>query len=208
MTMLKPKGILVWDFDGVLFETERYRSDNRKAYVEYGIPEQIILDTLADMNRRKEYLSMSRFIRALRKKGISISDRVIHRINHDNLQRNTYYSPRTDALLHRMKKLGFIQMIVSMGSAPFQRKKMFVGCGVGFRNHFVKIIVTAKPKYFTILKISKKHSNVPIIFIDDTKENLDLVKRYIPEVKTIHYSNFSGRSLAHLEKKILTYAKK
>lgn len=203
----KHKGILIWDFDGVLFETERYRLDNRKAFVKYGIPEEIILNVLDEMQRNKEHFSISRFIRGLRKKNISVSDKVIHAINDHNITNKGYYSPRVDALLHRMKKRGFIQMVVSKGSAPYQRKKMFVGCGIGFTRHFASLIVTPRNKHFTIAKIKKMYPAVPMIFIDDTKENLDLVKEHVPGVKTIHYSNVSGGSLSTLEKQILAYAK-
>lgn len=206
--MTKYKGVIVWDFDGVLFEMGRYGQDNRRAYINLGIPEKIILDIRAGMRKRQEHFSVSRFTRELRKKRVDISERKIHQINHSNLKVGSYYSSKTDEFLHRLNKKGFRQMILSMGNARYQRKKMFFGCSKTFPGHFLKIMITTRPKYSTLLKIQKKYRGTPLIFIDDTKENLELAKKHVPGIKTIYYSNLSGKSLAHLEKDILSYAEK
>ena len=99
-------------------------------------------------------------------------------------------------------------MILSLGNAQFQRKKMLVGCGVYFQEHFSRIFVTNRPKFLIISKIKKRFPGVPIIFIDDTKEHHDLVNKYVPGIITIQYSNLSGESLDSLERKILKHARK
>lgn len=203
----KCRGIIVWDFDGVLFDAERYRSDNRSVWIRHGVPEEIIVGIIETIRRRKSNFSVAQFSRLLRKKRREFSDKFIRDVFHKHLVERNYYSSKTDKLLHQMKKKGFMQMILSMGSAPFQRKKMFVGCGSDFGKHFVRIFVTTRPKYITLLKICKQFPGLSLIFIDDTKENLDLVREHAPNVKTIHYSNLSGVSLGGLERKILRHVK-
>ena len=204
----KVKGIIVWDFDGVLFEMERYRQDSRRAYINLGIPEEIILDILAGLHKRKENFSIARFIQELRKRKVGISGRKIYKVNHTNLEEGDYYSPKMDALLYRLNRIGFRQMLLSFGSAPYQRKKMFFGCSAFFPKHFAKIMITSRPKYFMLLRVKKKYQNTPLIFIDNTKKNLELAQIHVLGVRTIHYSNLSGVSLKNLEKKILLYAEK
>lgn len=204
----KCKGIIVWDFDGVLFDTERYRLDNRLVWIRHGVPEKVILEIIEDIRRRRKMFSVTQFTRLLRKRKRGFSEKFIRLIFHKHLVEKEYYSLQIDRLLYRLKKKGFVQMILSMGSAPFQRKKMFVGCGADFQKHFTRIFVTSRHKFLTISRIKKRFPEVPIIFVDDTKENLDLVKKYVPGVATIHYSNLSGESPGNLERKILKYAKR
>lgn len=203
----KPRGVIVWDFDGVLFDAKQFRIDNRSRWVAHGVPERIILEVIEGIRGRRKHFSVSEFLRGLRKKGYRFSKAFARSVFHGHLMNNTYYAPETDRLLDRLRQKGFIQMILSMGSAPFQYKKMRVGCGRTFSRHFVKIVVTKKPKYLTLAQLKRRFSGVPFLFIDDTKEHLLLAKRHVPGIQVIHYSNASKRTIRDLEQRILLYAK-
>jgi len=202
------RGIIVWDFDGVLFDVEKYRMHLRLAWVKRGISEKMINEVLDDIRSRNRFFSIAEFVRTFRKKGITLSEKFIRRVFHQHLVENEYYSSQTDRLLHRLRKAGFLQIILSMGHSSFQRKKMFVGCGLSFRKHFAKIFVTTRPKFFILSKIYQRFSDLPVLFIDDTKEHLELARKNVPGIITIYYSNLSGESLLNLERKILKYAKR
>jgi hypothetical protein len=202
------RGIIVWDFDGVLFDTQRYKMHNGLAWKKRGVPEKMINEVLDDIRSGNRYFSIAEFVRTLRKKGILLSEKFVRKTFHHCLIENEYYSSRTDRLLHRLRKAGFLQIILSTGNSSFQRKKMFVGCGVNFRKHFAGIFVTTRPKFLLLSKICKRFAGLPLLFIDDTRENLELAKRHVPGIITIYYSNLSGRSLLSLEREILKYAKK
>lgn len=201
------RGIIVWDFDRVLFDTERQSDNNRRLLEEIGISEQVVVAVLARLKSKNKPFSIAGFIKELNRKRYVFSAQKIRKVFHSNLLVNQYYDPKVDRLLHRLRNKGFAQMVLSMGDAKFQRKKMFVGCGANFQKHFVCILVTSRPKFLIISSVRKKFPGKPIIFIDDTKENLDLVKKYIPGIITIYYSNLSGESLGSLERKILKYAR-
>lgn len=207
MKLKNPKAIIVWDFDGVLFETNRYRLDNRGVFEKLGIPPARVL--LADEHARKynKYFSISAFAKALRAHKIFLSKRTVRRVFHSNLAEQQYYDRRVDRMLHRFREKGFTQMILSLGNAAFQYKKM-QSCGTAFPNHFQKICVTTRPKYLALRKTKRQHREIPLIFVDDTRENLALAKKHVPGIFTIYYSNKSGHALHILERKILKYAKR
>lgn len=202
-----PRGIIVWDFDRVLFDTERQSIDNRKLLGEMGISEQMVLAVLTRMKRGKKFFSIKGFIKELNYKRRVFSVKKIRKIFHNNLVVNRYYDPKVDRLLHKLRNRGFVQMILSLGDAQFQRKKMFIGCGLSFRNHFVRICTTVRPKFLILAKIRKDNPGVRIIFVDDTKENLEQAKKNVSGIITIHYSNISGHSLKSLEEKIISYVR-
>lgn len=202
------KAVIIWDFDGVLFEIDRFRKDNRLQFIRHGVPEMAILRAIEYIRKGGKNFSGSEFARGLKKNRFAMGDKSVRRILYDGLLANNYYSENTDKLLHRLKEAGFRQMILSMGSAPYQRRKMAIGCGASFENHFEKIMVTKRPKYFTLAKIFRQYAGQRIIFIDDTKNNLDLVRKYVPGITAIYYSNKNQKSLKALENKIFHYAKR
>ena len=202
-----PKGVIVWDFDGVLFLTQKQSLENRRLLGELGISEKRIIEVLARLKKQGGVFSVTGFIKELNRPKKSFSALKVRKVFHDNLVVNNYYDPKVDRMLHKLKRKGFVQMILSMGDAKFQRKKMFIGCSASFRNHFVRIYTTLRPKFLTLARIKKHFSGSRIIFVDDTEENLELVRKHIPEIATIYYSNISGHSLQNLEKQILHAAK-
>jgi hypothetical protein len=203
----KPQGVIVWDFDGVLFEIDRYRLSHRSAWITHGVPRRVILSILDDIRRKKELFSTQAFYRGLRKHRYTFSLHFVRSVFHNHLRENHYYSIETDRMLDRFHKKWFILFVLSKGSAPYQYKKMDIGCGKSFRNHFEKLIVTPRAKYYTLLRLRRKYQSVPFVFVDDTKENLLLAKKHVPSIKTMYYSNSSDPSVRHLEKAILQYAK-
>lgn len=198
------KGIIVWDFDGVLFDVKRYRLDNRSALIKLGVPEKTLVRIVDKMREGGKHFSAREFIRRLRKTKYRLPDKLIRRIFfQDHLPTGKYYPASVDRLLHRLRKMGFIEIILSLGSTSHQYKKIFTGCGASFLKHFERMYVTTRPKFLTLLKIQKKYPGLPLIFIDDTRQHLLLAKKHVPGINTIFYPNFSRRSLKSLEKKIL-----
>lgn len=202
----KIRGVVVWDFDGVLFELKKARQAEHQSWVELGIPLSVILEAVDAIRADKSHFSMATFIRELRKRKIAISEKAIRRVFHQALFSADYYSQEVDALLHRLSAKGFHQRVLSLGMPSFQYKKIS-SCGEGFVKHFDEIKITTRPKYLELLKIRKAFPLPPLIFVDDTKENLELADRHVPGIITIHYSNASEESIHNLEEKILHAAK-
>lgn len=201
------RGVIVWDFDGVLFYIKKYRDNYRTHLVKKGIPLRSILSVLRNLHEEKKHFSIRGFIHLLRRGGVRNVAKVVRRGFYHQLQKGAYYSKETDRLLHRMTHAGFLHYIVSAGHARYQYQKMLYGCGTAFRAHFKKTVVTTRPKHIALQKIQKRHQGVPLFFIDDTREHLRLAKKHIPGIIAIHYSNARGRSLRAIERTILKHAK-
>lgn len=203
-----PRGIIVWDFDRVLFDTERFYRGAEKILKKHGVPPAQFWKMVFQMRKEGGQFSIARVLRILREWKILVPEKKIRREIHDHLFITNYFTTDTDVLLHRLRKQGFIHMILSAGATSYLRKRVQVGCGKKFIRHFAKIIATRKPKHLVLLKIRKNYPQLPLFFIDDTAKNLRLAGKHVPGIITFYYSTTSGKPLRYLENKILNYAKK
>lgn len=189
----RPKGIIIWDFDRVLFDTDRFIRDKERVFQRNGISREAIRRAYETMYRSIKQtagrpFSLAMLFGLLRSQKIKINEKKLRERIRLLLSQESYLDPQADRIIHRLKKTGFRHIILSFGSAPLQYNKIKIGCGRKFVKHFLKIVVTTKPKYTVIKKIIKANPAVPVFFIDDAKEHLDFVKKYLPGVSTFHYS--------------------
>lgn len=204
----KPKGVLIWDFDRVLFDTERFYRAAENIFKGHGVDKKLLWRAVLRVRKSKVPFSVAHILHILRGWKVKISEKKLRKEIHNHLALTNYFTSDADAMFHRLRKQGLINIIVSFGASSYLRKRILVGCGRKFARHFTGIFSTRKPKYLILKKISRKYVAAPILFIDDTKTHLELVQKHIPGIITIHYSNASSRSsLERLEKKILHYAK-
>lgn len=202
------KGIIVWDFDRVLFDTERFYQGAEKIFKKYGVPPTRLWEMVLRIRKEGSSFSIARALRIMREWKIIVPEKGVRRDLHKHLAETNYFTSDTDALLHRLRKRGFLHMILSTGAASYLHKRIRVGCGKRFIRHFVRISATRKPKHLTLLKIQRKYRGLPLFFVDDTLKNLELANKYVPGIITIYYSTTSGKALSHVEKRILRYAQR
>ena len=202
------RGIIVWDFDGVLFDIERFRKNAERIFEKHGVPSAVFQAVILRIRKDGGQFSVARAIRIMRSLGVSVKERAIRKTLHNHLAITRYFAAPIDIFLRRLRNLGFMHIILSLGASSYQHKKIRVGCGKKFIRHFIKISTTKKPKFIYLKKLARKYPHTIIFFIDDTKKNLELVKEYVSEIVTIHYSIILGTSLKNLEKKILSHVKK
>ncbi|QQG44960.1 MAG: hypothetical protein HYW89_03045 [Candidatus Sungiibacteriota bacterium] len=196
----KRKGIIIWDFDRVLFNTEKYFQDNAQVFRTYNIPEDALRHAVDNINNSDATFSTAALCRELKKMGLYCPVSRARRTVNQSLSRYRYIDAAADQLLHRLKRRGFIHFLLSFGNGAYQGKKIKIAGGKTLR-HFEKLIVTGKPKHVFIKRIARRYFDLPIFFIDDTRSHIELVQKYIPRVCTIHYS---GRlSLRDVERTIL-----
>lgn len=202
----KIKGVVVWDFDHVLFDTERFRKDAERVFEKNGVPSPFFNRAIKRIRREESNFSVALFLRYLRLCGLHIREKYFHRAIHDLLLENSYIDPSADRILHRLRRAGFIHVILSTGAASYQRKKINVGCSEEFRRHFIKILTTKRHKFLGIRRVSRRYPHLPVFFVDDTKSSIDLVRKYVPGVIAVHYDD--GWPLKKVEHVILRYARK
>lgn len=202
------RGIIVWDFDGVLFDIEKFRKNAEHIFEKHGVPPRVFQAAILRIRKEGSPFSVARVVHIMRSLGTSVKEHTIRKALHNHLAITRYFTAPTDIFLQRLRNLGFIHVILSFGASSYQHKKIRVGCGRKFIRHFIKISTTKKPKFIYLKKLARKYPHTAIFFIDDTKKNLELVQKHVPGIVTVYYSNIFGASLRNLERKILLYVKK
>jgi len=184
----KLKGIIVWDFDRVLFDTDRMVDDNNEIFAKYDISPELIRSILDKANIQEGPFSWALLVRRLKnkKKGVPLNS--IKREMQSNLLSGRYVRSEASKVLKNLKSNGFANMLLSFGSPPYQYQKIKKGCGPQFCRYFDETAVTLGKKYLKFRSLVKKFSNIPIFFIDDTNEHLAMVKKHTPSVHTLQYS--------------------
>ncbi len=200
----KCQGIIVWDFDGVLFDTERLKQDFEEIFRQKNIDLQAVMKGSLHIKYIGRPFSLSFFLRTLKENGHSVSELFVRR-KYQTLLQNEYLDPQADRILRFLRRKGYLLTLLSFGVPSFQYPKIKIGCGKNFMRHFIKIRVTKNPKFMFIKNIHRKFPQLPIYFIDDTSEHITLVKKHIPFVKTIHFT--SSHTLPKVAKYIVSHAK-
>lgn len=199
------KGIIVWDFDGVLFDIKRFHGENYALFRKYGVPTPTIKSMRDQIRKKKIFFSVAAALRIIEKAGIRIPLKKFRKEFYRTLSSQNYLYKDVDRILHKLKRLGFCHVILSFGSAVPQYRKMHLGCGGGFTRHFKKIMVTNGHKYLFLDKLARRNHGINLFFIDDTREHIELVNRHVPDVKTIFYTR--NKSLKDIKRIVLAATK-
>lgn len=200
----KTRGIVVWDFDRVLFDTDRFYRGAQKIFKRFDVPPEALWEAVLKIRKEGDYFSIARVLKILRERGYIIPDKKIRKEVHNHLRDTKYFPQSTDARLHRLRKRGILHIVLSHSNPSYLRKNIKVGCGVRFLRHFTKIYATRIPKYVLLKKLSNRFS-LPVFFVDDMDKHIELVKEHAPKVKTLHYTK--GWTLSKVEKIILAAIK-
>ena len=195
----------MWDFDRVLFDTDKLLGERKRIMRRHGFSPEIVKKASAFMARliaqtAARPFSTAFFLESLKRNGARFNEKVLKDDFRKMLVKYQYLDPQAERVLHGLRKKYFVHIIVSWGSAPYQYKKIKTACGSSFLRHFSKIIVTTKPKHSVIGKLTRRFPETPTFFIDDSKEHVALVRKYISRIKTIRYSR--GWSLKKVERVI------
>ncbi len=205
-TSTKPRGVIVWDFDRVLFDTELFYRCAKKIFKKYGVPPKVFWKAVLKMRKKKYPFSTARTLYILRQWKVRIPEKKIRKEIHNHLALTDYFTADVDFALRRLQKRGLRHIILSSGAVSYLRKRVLIGYGERFMRHFVKISATSRPKYLSLKKLAKQYSRLPIFFVDDTKSHIELVKKYVPRIVTIHYTH--GWSFGKVERTILAHLRK
>ena len=172
------------DFDGVIFNAERFRNDIKRIFIKSGFSERDFDRTYSYLKQKGIYYSPERQARILnadnnKKKEISAS---IEKLLADSSKKYIFKDVRNFLGFFKKKDI----YILSLGNINFQNKKIK---SIKLGKYFKKIIVTDKSKDNEIKKIIKKEkikSDEKIFFIDDSANNIEIVKTKNPKITTIH----------------------
>src|SRR3990167_8393418 len=174
----KPRGVIVWDFDGVLFDIERFRKNAEYFFKKYGVPPAVFQAAILRIRKEGGQFSVARSISIMRSLGASVKEKTIRKALHNHLALTRYFAAPTDIFLRRLRNLGFMHIILSLGASSYQHKKIRVGCGKKFIRHFAKISTTRKPKFIYLKRLGKKNPHKPFFFKDAKKKIFGFYKKH------------------------------
>ena len=190
----------------MLFDIKKFREGNYALFRKYGVQTPTIKSMRDQIRKKKILFSVAAALRIIKKSGTTIPLKKFRQEFYRTLSSQNYLYKDADRILHGLKRLGFCHFILSFGSTVPQYRKMRLGCGRGFTRHFKKIMVTSGPKHPFLNKLARRNHGIHTFFIDDTKEHIDLVKKYVPQVKTIFYTN--KKSLKDVARFVLSEGRK
>ena len=171
--------ILILDFDGVLFDSEKFKEDYLRIFSDAGIAsDDVRIAYRAGRAHPKGYHHV-------------LTARTASHINAKELARRIqalldtsprYLYPDTKKFLQWCVRAGIILAIVSRGPA-FQKKKIAAS---GITRSFKKITVIPKgPKSEAVHAIMRAHPRHHATFVDDTAEVVDEVKQSLPTLTAV-----------------------
>ncbi|MBI2053366.1 MAG: HAD family hydrolase [Candidatus Sungbacteria bacterium] len=171
--------ILILDFDGVLFDGEKFKQDYLRIFSDAGIAsDDVRMAYRAGRTHPKGYHHV-------------LTARVAPHINAKELARRTqalldksprYLYPDARQFLQWCRRTGITLAIVSRGPA-FQKKKITAS---GIARSFKKItVIPMGPKSEAVHAIMRAHPRHHATFVDDTAEVVDEVKRSLPTLTAV-----------------------
>lgn len=184
----KIKGIIVWDFDGVLFETKRFKRNIGRFLKKYGVSELEIRTTENDLRKKNIPFSFLKLLRTLSENHRVPSAHVLEKHMTALLQARCYCDANAMRVLRKLTNQGFLHIMITFGAETVQLKKIYTGCGKTLCRNFSKVIVTQKEKFTVLKKIRQQYKSLPIYFIDDFKKNIILARKHVHRVIALHYT--------------------
>src|SRR3989344_1308172 len=73
------RGIIVWDFDGVLFDIERFRKNAEHIFEKYGVPPAVFQAAILRIRKEGGQFSVARSFRIMRSLGASVKEKSIRK---------------------------------------------------------------------------------------------------------------------------------
>ena len=177
--------MIISDFDGVLFNDQRFKAAYRRLFVRSGIPASI--HEVAYSEAKKAHASgayrHAKHIAIVRQKMPKINPRVMEKKIHALLARSgTYLYPDATPFLKYLHARGEKLALVSSGFA-FQKKKVAAS---GLKHFFRPAVVTPiSLKVAPVGKIVKAFPREQIVFMDDRIEVVDAIKHAFPRIFVI-----------------------
>jgi len=177
--------IYILDFDGVLFDDKRFKSDFRRVFGRHGVTHNAYEQTYRQAKEAKRGAY-----------GIDTHLAVIHhiypRVDISGLRRDLFvlagHSRRyifVDAktFLVAAQKRGDKLFLLSTGDKLFQETKINASGIVPFLNNV--FIATSSRKASLFAKIKKQAGRRETVFIDDKREVVDEIKKHNPNVRVV-----------------------
>lgn len=153
------------DFDGTLFDTDKYNKDTKKIFNKYGITNEMFHEAYQELFGKTKLFNLNIITDYLVDK-YDIDKKIYEEIS--VVKNNDYVYPEVINCLNKMNSLGFELYILTYGDILFQKEKIEYS---NISKYFKDIIITEQEK--TSLNLDYKNS----IFIDNNPNETEMFHR-------------------------------
>jgi FMN phosphatase YigB (HAD superfamily) len=182
------------DFDDVLFNTKKFRTDYLNIFKKHGISKKVFevcyYSAVKSKKNIRQYNPVKHIERLTKLNNINpvaLQKDVINFVK----DTSKYIFNDVGIFLERFKKRDLI--IASFSETDFQKAKI-VNSGITKNFHKVEIINELKSRIVgNLIKSEKLLADTDVYFIDDRVEQLADVKQKFPQIKTILLKRKEGR---------------
>ena len=191
---------IILDFDDVLFDTARFKKALAVIFKKYKADYQKNIDKALTS---KGVYSFKKRLNLIKKENKDINIRGIKKeVNKlfTNLQQ--FLFPDVIKFLKKFRDEDLI--LLSWGEKRFQKKKIY-SLGATFTSLFDKIITGPTEKAKALDKILKLYRSKPVIFIDNSLQELESIRSKFKDIILVRITRDIGQSLKKVEKIIKTY---
>ena len=150
------------DFDGTLFDTDKYNKDTKKVFNKYGITNGMFHNAYQELFGKSKLFNLNIITDYLVDK-YHISQKIYEEIS--VVKNNDYVYPEIIKCLEELNSLGFKLYILTYGDTLFQREKIEYS---NLSKYFKDIIITEQDK--TSLNLDYNNS----IFIDNNPNETEM----------------------------------
>lgn len=188
--------IIILDFDDTLFDTARFKKALAEIFKKYKAD---FWETYNRAKNLKGIFSLGSHL-ALVKKEIDGIDIKKLKKDIDKLFENLkqFLFPDVLDFLKTFKKDNDL-ILLSWGEKKFQEKKIY-GLGQNFTSLFDKIITGPTEKAKVLRKILKLYKSRPVVFIDNSPQELKKNKDNFKDIVLVKITRSAGQNLKEVEK--------
>lgn len=174
--------LVIIDFDGVLFNDQRFKADYESLFRRAGVSHEVYERTYEQTKKKGYYDPRIHIQLALAHKS-SVQTRLYAHVRRFVGQSSDYIYKDVPDFLMFLEKEGISAVVLSTGDAQFQKQKIQKS---GITDCFEEIIIVPNvSKVVALHTLIRKKKPASAIFIDDKKEVVEEVKKSLPEVYTI-----------------------
>ncbi len=163
---------IILDFDDTLFDTARFKKALAAIFKKHKVD---FLKTYEQAKKPKGAYSLKKHLALVQKADIKSIEKDIDKINFKQ-----FLFPDVLKFLKTLKKDNSL-ILLSWGDKEFQLRKIY-GLGQNFTSLFDKIITGPTEKAKVLDKILKTYKSRPVLFIDNSPQELEKIRKRFKDV--------------------------
>ena len=183
--------IYILDFDGVIFDDQRFKKDFRRVFLDHGITHEAYENTYHDTKEaRKGTYELNTHLKIIADEYVTIDHKALRKDIMALVARSRrYIFADAKTFFMEAQKKGHPLFLISTGDLIFQKEKISAS---GISSFFSKVmIIRVSQKSLALDKIKKSTDAGEIIFIDNDNNVIDDIKKHHPLITVVQMTRIN-----------------